>query len=255
MNLKHLLSLLFLLSLGLSAYSQPAKGHYLPLSFSYVHHTVKDDALSPVSYSGSLGGMGLGYYYQGTKWLIQLDLAGAGGVQKPDVNRDNNFSQTTSALTRANLQVLRQVVSVSNWVIYGGLTSINTFDYRYHNRYGNSRESYESFFSAGIALGTQKSFELFSKKFTFQYTLGLPIGTYYLRPSYVKPNFNGEVGSKDFAFWGDFYLISSKPELIWELENGNQIRLFYHWEFSQLDDLNKVQTNMQQIGISTVLKF
>lgn len=237
------------------SFAQIEKGHYMPLSLSYINQTVKDQALSPVSYSGSLGGVGLGYYYQGDKWLVQLDLGGGIGYQNPDVNRADNYSQTTTLLSRIILNGLYKVASPNDWSIYAGLVSYNLFDYRTHNRYSNSSENYQALFSFGLSLATQKSFELFSKNFSFQYTIGLPFGTSYLRPSYIKPSFNYEVGSKGMAYWGDFYLINSKPELIWHLENGNQIRLFYHYEFTNLDQLNKVQSSMYQLGISTVFKF
>lgn len=234
---------------------QQLKGHYMPFGLTYNFETVKDDALSPVSYSGSLGGMSLGYYFQNKNWISLLDVNGAGGVQKPDVNREGNRSSALTGISRGSYQLLRKVYSYQGYDFYAGILSHNLYDFRQHNRYSNSSDNYEAMFSFGTSVAVQKPFTLFSQKFAGQYTLGFPFGTYYLRPSYIKPYFNDKVGSKGFAFWGDYYLLNSKTELIWILKNGNQLRLFYNWEFAELDVLNKTQTDLQQIGISTIFRF
>lgn len=227
----------------------------MPFGMVYNLETVKDDALSPVSYSGSLGGLSLGYYYQNKNWISLLEINGSAGFQKPDVNREGSRSETVSTVSRASYQLLRRVYSKSDWIFYAGLLSHNTFDYRQHNRYSNSSENYVALFTFGTSVAVQKPFTIFSKNFVGQYTMGFPFGTYFFRPSYIKPLLNEEIGSKGFAFWGDYYLLNSRMELIWIFDSGNQLRLFYNWEFASFNQLNKVQTDLQQIGISTVFKF
>ena len=95
----------------------------------------------------------------------------------------------------------------------------------------------------------------FNKNFVIQYDLGLPFGTYYLRPGYVKPFLAEKLSSKGSAFWGDYYLLDSRTDLIWLLPNGNQLRLSYNWEYTQLDVLNKLQTGLHQISLSTIFRF
>ncbi len=248
--------LLILLFLSFTiAHAQLPKGHYMPFGIVYSFETVKDDALSPVSYSGHFGGLSIGYYFQNEKWISLLDINGSGGIQHPDVNREGSRSSTITTATRGSYQLLRKLSTYRNWTFYSGLLSHNIFDFRQHNRYGNSSDNYEALFGFGPSFAVQRPFELFNKNFAIQYTLGIPFGAYYIRPSYIKPYFGDKAGSKGFAFWGDFYTLNSKTELIWMLGNGNQLRLFYNWEFSQLDVLNKTQTEIQQIGFSTIFKF
>ncbi len=246
------LTLLFLFFVGKS---QSVNGHFMPFGVMYAFETVKDEALSPVSYSGSLGSLSLGYYYQNDNWISALDLNGGGGFQAPDVNRENSPSNTTTGFARGSYQLLRRIATYKDFRFYAGVLSHNVFDFRQHNRYSNSSDNFVALFGFGTSVAVQKPFEVLNKNFMLGYTLGFPLGAYYMRPGYVKPYFLDEAGTTGFAFWGDYYILNSKTELTWIFNNGNQLRLFYNWEFTQIDVLNKSQTDMQQIGLSTIFKF
>ena len=227
----------------------------MPFGLGYGFETVKDASLSPVSYSGSLGSISTGYYFQNEKWISQFDIAGLVGYQYPDVNRESGYRETLTILGRGTYNLSRRVFVKNDWTFFAGILSHNTWDYREHSRYGNSSANYTGLFSFGPVVTVQKPFELFSKNFTFSYSLGLPFGTYYLRPGYVKPYLNESIENRGFAFWGDYFALDSRTDLIWTLKSGNQLRLSYNWDYSQLDLLNKVQLATHQISISTVFKF
>lgn len=258
--MKHLkLYLIFLFTAFLCcpvAKAQSMNGHFLPFGLGYARETVKDNSLSPVSYSGSLGSITLGYYYQNQNWISMLDISGMAGFQHPDVSTDESIKrETTTGLGRASYRLLRRIITYKGFRLYGGILSHNLLDYRQHNRYTNSSENYAALFSYGPAFLLQRPFTVFNKNFVIQYDLGLPFGTYYLRPGYVKPFLAEKLSSKGSAFWGDYYLLDSRTDLIWLLPNGNQLRLSYNWEYTQLDVLNKLQTGLHQISLSTIFRF
>lgn len=255
MKLNFLLSALLSFSTTSFVTAQSLNGHYMPFGAVYSFETVKDQALSPVSYSGSLGGLYLGYEFLNDNWISTLSLNGGGGFQSPDVNPENNPSSTATGYARGSYQLMRRIFTYKDFRFFGGVVSHNVFDFRQHNRYGNSSDNYVALFAFGTSIAIQKPFTFFNQNWALSYNFGFPFGSYYLRPGYVKPYLNLEAGSKGFAFWGDFYILNSKTELTWILDNGNQLRLFYNWEFSQLDLLNKTQTDLQQIGLSTIFKF
>lgn len=247
--------LFLFLFVTLQSLAQP-KGHYFPFSMGYGFETVKDEALSPVSYSGSLGAVGLGYHYQNDKWISMLDINGLAGYQYPDLNRDEGYRNTLTGLVRAHYQLSRKVWQLPSSIdLFAGLVSHNSWDYRDHSRYGNSSANYIGLFSLGPIITAQKPFTLFSRNFTLAYRFGFPVATYYLRPTYIKPFLNQEIGSKGFAFWGDFYSLNSRTDLIYQLGNGNELRLSYVWDYYQLDLLNKVQLANHILSISTVFRF
>lgn len=227
----------------------------MPFALGYGFETVKDASLSPVSYSGSLGKAQLGYYFQNEKWVSMLDIAGLSGFQYPDVNREDNNRKTLTILGRGTYHLSRKFYQKNDWTLFAGILSHNTWDYRDHYRYSNSSTNYTGLFAFGPVLSVQKPFESVSKNFVFSYQFGLPVGAYYMRPGYVKPFLNQEIANKGFAFWGDYFAMDMRTDLIWVLPSGNQLRLSYNWDYSQLDLLNKVQLATHQLSISTVFKF
>ena len=245
--------LYFILTMG--AQAQLLEGHYMPFGLGYAFQTVKDAALSPVSYSGNLGAINSGYYHQDEKWLSQFDLTGFSGFQTPDVNPENNANQATLISARAHYSLSYKVYEAGNWVFLAGILSHNSWDYRDVRFYANSSANYTGMFAAGLQLTAQKPFQLFGDKFGLQYGLGLPVGCYYLRPGYIKPFFAEEIASKEFAFWGDYFALDSRTDLYWKLTSSNWLRLSYQWEYTQLDVLNKVQTATHLLTVSTIFKF
>ena len=231
------------------------EGYFVPTGLGYSFQTVKDNSLSPVSYSGHLGRFHLGFYFQTEKWISQFDLYGMGGFQYPDVARDEIFRRTTSGMARVNYSVSYKVFERNSWSFFGGLISHNLGDYRNHNRYTNNQDNFIASFALGPIFTTQRPFGVWSQDFALQYSLGLPFGCYYWRPGYVKPYTNFKISAKDWARWGDFFLLDSRSDLIWILQNNNQIRLSYTWSYTQLKAPNLVQIGGHHLTLSTVFRF
>lgn len=246
-----LLPIAFCFCLQLSA--QVQQGHFLNFGFNFTHQTVKDESLSPVSYSGPLGGLGIGYFDQNDKWLSQFEATITGAYQYPDIERDLDLSQTTTILSRAYYSLQYEVLEKDEWHYFAGLKSHNLFDFRDHNRYTNSQSNYFASFSLGPIITVQRGFGYFSKRFQLQSGFAFPVATYQLRPGYVKPFTNSEVGDQGFAYWGDFYMLDWRSELAWLLPNGNQIELSYHWNYTELQQLNKIQLAAHQIALNVIV--
>jgi len=229
--------------------------HYLTFGLGYSYQTVKDDALSPVSYSGSLAHFRLGYYDVINNWISSVEMSGYGGIQKPDVAPELNPSSTYTGLGRMIYYLAYKPYTYNNYEFYTGVVSHNTFDYRLHNRYSNSRNNFCGLASFGFNFLVRKPFKLWNNTFDVQYNLIVPFGTYYMRPGYIKPFFNDEVGSKGFAFWGDFFQLDSRTDLLWQLNNGNLLKLSYRWEYASLQVLNPYQAGSQNLSLSIIFKF
>lgn len=247
--------LLGFLSFVLSSNAQVFEGHFMPFGLGYTFQTVKDQSLSPVSYSGHLGSLHSGYYYQNKNWISRFDLNGFGAFIYPNVNRENNTNSALAISSRAIYSLSYKVVNLNSWHVFAGLSSHNSWDYRDVSNFSNSSFNFNGFFSAGPIITTQKSFFLWKQAFGFQYSITLPVATYAFRPGYIKPFLAEEIASKEFYFLGDYYSLDSKVELLWKLASNNQLRLSYQWEFSELDALNKIQIASHFITISTLYRF
>ena len=237
---------------GLFAQGQ---GHFLRFGPGYSYQTVLDQSLSPVSYSGHFGHLKLGYHDQNEHWLSELDMNAAVGIQKPDINRDESSSQTLSSLVRIRYSLLRKWGEWGNWRILAGVISLNLLDFRSHNQYVNSEANYTSLFGLGLSGGVQREFELFNRTWGVQAFMDLPLLAYYLRPGFIKPFLNDQLGSSGTVTWGEYFQLNTRTDLIYFLSNGNQLRLSYDWEYTGLEPLNKVQTGTHQISLCAVFKF
>lgn len=249
-------SLLLLLGLNVGALNaQLFEGHYMPFGLGYAFQTIKDNSMSPVSYSGNLGSISGGYYYQNKKWISRLDISGFGALLYPNVNREDNPNSALAVSARGHYSLSYKVYTQNDWSFFAGLLSHNSWDYRDIRRFSNSSFNFDGFFSAGIILSIQKPFELWGQSFGFQYDLGLPVGTYAWRPGYIKPFLASEINNKEFYFWGDFYTIDSKSQLLWKINKNNFLRLSYQWEYIQLNPVNKIQMANHFLTLSTLFKF
>ncbi|MDZ7848303.1 MAG: hypothetical protein U5L96_16965 [Owenweeksia sp.] len=110
-----------------------------------------------------------------------------GGLQYPDVGEDRQARQNIALLSRLHYSLSYLIYSNDKWQYFAGLMSYNSGDYRNHNRYQNSASNYTALLSMGPVITAQRSFAWLSQKWGLQYQLGLPVGTYDLRPGYVNP--------------------------------------------------------------------
>lgn len=241
--------------MGFTVNAQIYNGNYIPFGLGYAYQTVKDNSVSPVSYSGHLGSVSTGYYHQSDNWLSILDISGFGAFLYPNVNRENNSNSALTISGRASYAMSYKVYEKNQWQFFAGLLSHNVWDYRDVSRFSNNSFNFNGFFSGGISLAAQKSVELWNRNFGFQYTLGLPFSTYSLRPGYIKPFIADDIGSSEFYFWGDYYAIDSKTEFFWKVNDHNLIRLSYQWEYNELKALNKVQVASHFVTLSTIFGF
>ena len=235
--------------------AQILEGHYLPFGLGYVYSTVKDQALSPVSYSGNLGSISGGYHYYNSKWISAFDISGFGAIIHPNVNRDDNPNSALAISARANYSLSRKVFEKNDWHFFAGIISQNFWDYRDVRRYSNSNFNFDAFFSLGPIITIQKPFSLWKQNFGIQYTLAVPVVTYAWRPGYIKPLLAGKISNKEFYSWGDYYNLDSRTELYWKVSHDNYIKLSYQWEYTQLNPINKLQMANHILTLSTLFKF
>lgn len=246
---------LILLSFVTNNLLSQGEGHFMRFGLGYSYQSVLDQSMSPVSYSGHFGHIKIGYHDQNERWLSEVDINAALGLQKPDVNQEESNSQTLSSLVRLRYSLLRKWGDWGDWRVLAGLSSLNRLDFRSHNQYVNSQVNYTSIFALGPAAGLQREFALFHENWGVQVFMDLPLAAYYLRPGYIKPFFNDQLGSKGFVGWGNYFQLNTRSDLIYYLGNGNQLRLSYDWEYTSLKPLNKVQTGTHQISVCAVFKF
>jgi hypothetical protein len=251
---KALFSVLVLLC-GWHTSAQSLKGYYLQYHLGGARQIVKDQSLSPVSYSGSLGTMGIGFRHFGKRWLENFSLYGSGGILTNDVTPDAPGSALLLN-ARVDYQVAYRVYTKNLWAIHAGLGNINVWDYRGVNQYANNSFNYNAFFSAGPYASFQKGFSLWNQEFNLQYETTVALISYVLRPSYVRPSISGRnFGYEAFASLNNMFHWQNRTELYWKISTENYLLLGYRWEYMQLEVPNKIQLAQHYITLSMVTKL
>ncbi len=252
--MKTKLVLLFLLS-ALLGHAQLERGYFLQYHLGGALQIVKDASLSPVSYSGPLGNLGIGFKHFGKHWVESFSLHGSGGLLRGDVNP----GATGSALlinARIDYQLGYKLYRKNRWQVHAGLGNINVWDYRGVNQYANNSFNYNAFFSLGPYASLQKGFTLWNQQFNLQYETTLAAISYVLRPAYVRPALSGQnFGYQEFAFLGDLVHWQNKTELYWKISTENHLALGYRWEYMQLDVPNKIQLAQHYLTLSILTKL
>lgn len=217
-----------------------------------------DQFNSPLVYKGYNGLIQTGYYYQDQKWQNIVYLNGGGGFASPRTD-DANRSQYTNYLAVIHYSLRYRVWKTERQQAFAGLVNHNTWDYRLHNRFRNSSETFTGLFSFGLSGNYQRAFSLniFSKSYELglDFTANLPLASYLLRPGYITQTIADEPAVQELRWFDDIVHVNTQTELVWFRENGNQIRLTYRWDYAQISEPNLTQQATHQVFISSYFRF
>lgn len=235
-------------------------GNFIPFSLGGSYQVFIDEFNSPLIYSGLIGLSQTGFVNQNGYLQHNLYINGGAGFQRPELNRDENLSRYTTYLARIHYSIRYKLWQKQMQSFFAGIVSHNTWDYRLHNRFGNSAETFTGLFSYGLSASYQREFDfkIWGKKpkhIGFQFDLNLPIASYVLRPAYVNQTVADEIGFTKNLLVGDFFHINTQAHLVYFLKNGNQLRLSYNWDYASIAAPNYTLQAEHQLFISTYFNF
>jgi len=162
------------------------KVRHFVFGFGLQRFNIKDDAMSPVRYTGTSLAFNFGTQKQTAKWLSRVDFSLSGGTVKSiyyeDTERGSSFNLRLD-IDYSRLQHIKQFPKGNiDWFLGGHLSALTGF--RFHNQLDNSAGIYDSFNSLGISTAFQKAFEWKKRKFKFYYQLNVPLISMVMRPSF-----------------------------------------------------------------------
>lgn len=241
------------LCFGITASGQnPLEGDYLFFALGGSLDRFNDAYISPNTYQGYSGNLGLGWHTYKGKWMNNFDLFGHGGWQKPNTPIEQN-SQTLSLGFRGHYSLRYRFWNSGKHQLLGGLYSQNIFVLREHNGYRNSAQSFSGFFGYGPSLAytyhrESKVFGL-NWSWSWQSEWNIPFGTYLLRPNFIRQYSAGEIADRGNHIFNDTWQTDFRHSLIWHRSNGNQIRLMYQWEYFQTERFNPAYNGGHSVSI------
>lgn len=250
--------LLFLVLFSSSLWSQQnLQGDFLWTSFGASFDRFNDAYVSPNTYDGYSGQFGLGWHTYKGKWMNNLDAIGHAGWQNPGIAGQS--SQTLSLGFRGHYSLRYRLWEKGKHQFLAGLYSQNIFVLRNHNNYSNSSQSFSGFFGYGptVAYTYSRKTKVFGRdwKWSWQSEWNIPMGTYILRPNFIRQYSLGEIGDRGHFFYGGTWHTDFRHSLIWHLRQGNQLRLMYAWEYFQTDRLNAAYNGGHQLHLQFFFKL
>lgn len=248
---------LLLFSLSLGAQNR-LEGNYILTSFGASFDQFNDAYVSPVNYAGYSGLFGLGWHTYTGPWMNNLDVLGHAGWQSPQLQA-NQGSRTLGLGFRGHYSLRYRFWKSNTHQIFAGVYSQNAFILREHSNYSNSAQSFSGFFGYGpsLAYTFSNSSKIFKKDWhwSWQSEVNIPLGTYLLRPNFIRQYSAGEIGDRGHHFLNGTWQIDFRHSLIWHLRTGNQIRLVYAWEYFQTDRFNALYNGGHQVQLQLFFKL
>jgi len=252
-----LILILFLIYRPLFA-QEKLQGDFLWTSFGASLDQFKDDYISPNVYQGYSGQFGIGWHTYKGRWMNNLDVIGQAGWQSPKSYPEQS-SQVLGLGFRAHYSLRYRFLERQNHQLLAGIYSQNIFALREHNKYSNSAQSFSGFFGYGpsLAYTYSRSTKVFKRDWhwSWQSEVNLPLGSYVLRPNYIRQYSLGEIGDRGHHFFDGTWQLDFRHSLIWHRKNGNQIRLMYAWEYFQSDRYNATYNGGHQLHLQLFFKL
>lgn len=253
-----------------------ARDKYLNAGAGIVKMSTKDQATSPLLYSGPTAMLKLEYLVHSEKLIKTFDISGGVGYLRTDKNLASGNAAGLYFNFRFNhLHKAFQIGDEKVKGYLGGAVDFTNFS-RINYKFGNALYNYEYMFSLGLAGRFELPFSYQSKDFKFlgmkfhrrnrklrlSWQMYLPVLTTIYRPNYVSIlNFadpeTSLVNSENFkSGLFTYFQFHSELELYYILHNNNMLKLSYLWEFHQYDPgYNKVQGALNGIYFSFILRL
>ncbi|MCC5918205.1 MAG: hypothetical protein JJU02_12875 [Cryomorphaceae bacterium] len=251
---KKYFQILLLLLAPLAIKAQVPEGLYIQPSFRGQYHTVLDRAQSPVHYSGLSGGMGLGFCMSKKNWIIETDVAFAYGILQPGFSKNPLGTELLLWQGQSDNRFLWAFYQKENRRILAGVNLPVFAQYREHNNFSNSSQTWNAYAAIGPEVAGQYTFSKFKRGWILDGFISVPVWGYATKPSFAQ--FSGlfwdNVGSRS---WRESFWIQSEFRMRMMLMNGNQVGLSYRWNFYSDSRANLSQLAGQGLGLFLMFKL
>lgn len=256
MNKIYLLIIPILFSFGLNGQSVVHKGEYLQFSGGAKMNTLYDSSIGAQHYNGIVGSTKIAYTKNTLKarWWAELDfdLGYYNSYNFPSVS-DRVANQLSCGY---NFGFVKPLHKFSNKLYFwGGVSISGRYAYNQFINYSNSADNYTFLNNFGINGLLHYTFLMADRWWSLEWTMNIPLATYYMRPGYSINFPNNEIGEHGFTSFNEFYEIDSEIRLVFPFRNKNKIAIEYHWDYYSLNTSNKVQYGSHGIFLTAQFKL
>jgi hypothetical protein len=243
---------------------KPAHDNYFFLGLGVPLVTVRDEAHSPLKYSGFAPTLRVGFENINGDFVSRISVAASFGLAKPKTSPKP--SQTLSGMEISTFQVNYTYYAIINaykkeeWNRYLGGAATLTFDLRSYNLPSNNLLGYQVNFSLNAGGFLQKQL---NDKGRFNYEVFTPIISYSLRPNYLGmlPTKGSDVNPQNVFLNGKTVTVDKLFRLYNRFSYEQQIkpyrahRLFYSWDFHNNTISKPIKSVMGGLGYESLFKM
>lgn len=230
----------------------PPRQVYFFLGIGVPLTKVRDEAHSPLKYTGFAPTLRIGYENINEKYVTRIVFSGAFGMATPKSKPKPKFN--LSNLDMSNFQInyayyrLNGAYDTEGWNYYLGGALTLTFDIRNYNLPSNNLVGYQT--NASLNFGTFVQKKL-SDNWRFNYEAFTSILSYSLRPTYLGmlPMKNSDFNAKSVFLNGKLVTLNklfrfyNRFSFDQQINDHRQRRLYYSWDYHN----NTVSKHLQSI--------
>lgn len=218
---------------------------HLDLGAGLTSHVIKDDAMSPVRYTGVLPTLSLGTI----KTKIDKKLSEARlTLQYSNIHAKaaNDYPTMKGPLFRLDFDYvhLRETDLIKDTTFgtfFAGVSFHTLLSFRFMQQLDNSAIIYDYFSSLGISAAYKHEFNWKRKRLMHYHRLSLPVVSYGSRPAYmnvfdfIAPNENDPIGDAferaSIRSFGSHLRVIFRNSLFYPIKSNNLIGLTYEWQY------------------------
>jgi hypothetical protein len=241
--MKGTLCLVILMTLALTAFSQ--KKIHLDLGIGFTSHVIKDDAMSPVRYTGVLPTLAPGLIKEKYgKKLIELRFP----MQYSTIHaRDHRKYPTMKGpmgrfdIDYIHLRHTNLIKDSTNGTFFIGGSFHTLISFRFMQQLDNSAIIYDYSNSLGIAAAYRRTFTYHRKRLMHYHRVSIPVVSLATRPDYmnaynvIEPKGNDPVSDAfsrlKLRSFGSFGRVIIRNTLFYPIKSNNMIALTYEWQY------------------------
>jgi len=250
------LTIFLFTAFSLSAQRVVFEGQYLQFSGGGKYNSLYDSSVGSQHYQGMTASTRIRYRNNSMnlRWWAELEFDGGfyNSVDFPNIV-DRTANQISGGY---NFGFVRPLHKFSNELYFwGGVSLTGRYAYNQVLHYSNSADNYTFLNNFGLNGLLHYTFLMMNRWWSLEWAMNLPIATYYMRPGYSINFPEDKLGETGFATLNQFYEIDSEIRLVFPLRNENKIALEYHWDYYNLNTMNKVQYGSHGIFVTAYFKL
>lgn len=260
---------LLLTLLGLNAiHAWGQKTTYLDLGAGFTYHVIKDEAMSPVRYTGLLPTVSFGILKEKQgKRLTELRIP----VQYAIINARQFKEYSTMKANMFRLDIdyvyLRQTNLIKDdrkGKFFLGASLHSFLDVRFLPQLDNSAIVYDLFNSLAVSAAYKHTFKLKSKMLTHYHRISLPLVSYGSRPDYLNvydvTNPEDDVlkyalRNTRFCSFGSYGRILMRNSLFYPIRGNNQVGISYEWQYYAASFTEQIRAASHAIMFSLLVNI